>query len=102
VLWELAGKRAFTREILETARTSTDVEAAGLNRIGVRYLDDPDWEQLFRPVRKLDIFVAYARTWRHSNLSRLRAVAARPGARILACPALVIEWAFWDSRRAAW
>lgn len=81
-LWELVGKRAFTREILETARTSTDVEAAGLIRIGDRYLDDPNWEQLFGNVRKLDIFVAYARTWRNSNLDRLRDVAGRPDARI--------------------
>jgi hypothetical protein len=81
-LWELAGKRAFAREILETARTSADVEAAGLIRIGSRYLDDPDWEQLFHSVRKLDVFVAYARTWRHSNVSRLQAVAARADARI--------------------
>ena len=81
-LWELFGKRTFAREILETARTSTDVEAAGLTRIGSRYLDDPDWEHLFRTVRKLDISVAYARTWRHSNVSRLQAVAARPDARI--------------------
>ena len=28
--WPLFGKRAFAREILETTRTSTDVEAAGL------------------------------------------------------------------------
>jgi hypothetical protein len=81
-LWELFGKRAFAREILETARTSTDVEAAGLTRVGSRYLDDPDWERLFSTVRKLDIFVAYARTWRHSNLSRLQAVASRPDARL--------------------
>lgn len=81
-LWELVGKRAFAREILETARTSADVESAGLARIGSRYLDDPDWEQLFRGVRKLDIFVAYARTWRNSNLTRLRSVAKRPDARI--------------------
>ncbi len=53
-----------------------------MTRIGSRYLDDPDWEHLFRTVRKLDIFVAYARTWRHSNMSRLQAVAARPDARI--------------------
>lgn len=81
-LWQLAGKRAFAREILETARTSTDVEAAGLTRVGSRYLDDPDWEQLFRTVRKLDVFVAYARTWRNSNLARLQALAKRGDARI--------------------
>ncbi|MHB8341446.1 MAG: hypothetical protein ACYDB7_09775 [Mycobacteriales bacterium] len=81
-MWELVGKRAFAREILETARTSTDIEAAGLTRIGSRYLDDPDWEQLFRTVRKLDVFVAYARTWRNSNLSRLQALAGCGDARI--------------------
>lgn len=82
LVWQLAGKRAFAQEILETTRTSADVEAAGLARIGNRYLDDPDWEQLFRTVRKLDVFVAYAQTWRHSNMARLRTLADRHDARI--------------------
>jgi hypothetical protein len=81
-LWELWGKRSFVREILETARTSTDVEAAGVVRIGTNYVEDPDWEDLFRGVRKIDIFFAYGRTWRNNNLTRLRTVAASPDARI--------------------
>lgn len=82
LLWELVGKRAFAREILETARTSTDIEAAGLARIGTRYLDDPDWEHYFRSVRKLDIYFAYGRTWRNVNLPRLQELASRADARI--------------------
>lgn len=82
VIWDLWGRRAFSREILETARTTAEVEASGLTHVGTNYVEDPDWENLFRDVRKLDIFVAYGRTWRNAQLSRLKAVAARPDARI--------------------
>lgn len=79
VLWDLFGKRAFAREVLETARTSTDVEAAGLTRIGVNYVEEPDWEVLFATVRKLDIFVAYGSTWRNTHYERLRKLAQSGG-----------------------
>jgi hypothetical protein len=81
-LWELLGKRAFAREVLETARTSTDVHAAGLTRVGTRYLDDPDWDHYFQAVQKLDIFFAYGRTWRRVNWERLRRVASNSDCRI--------------------
>lgn len=80
-LWELYGKRAFAREILDTARTTTDVDAAGLIRVGTNYLEI-DWERLFADVVKLDIFFAYGRTWRNSNHTRLAELAGRRGARI--------------------
>lgn len=82
VLWELFGRRAFTREIMETARLGTDIEAAGLLRIGANYLKDPDWEDLFERVQKLDVFFAYGRTWRNTNHSLLEKLAARQDARI--------------------
>lgn len=82
ILWDLVGKRAFAREILDNARTTADVDAAGLMRIGTNYLEDPDWERLFLEVVKLDIFFAYGRTWRNSNHSRLADLAARRAARI--------------------
>jgi hypothetical protein len=82
LIWEFIGKRSFTKEILETARTSTDVHAAGITRIGMNYVDDADWEALFHGVQKLDIFVAYGRTWRNSHISKLRRVAEDGGARI--------------------
>jgi hypothetical protein len=80
-LWELYGKRAFAREILDTARTTTDVDAAGLIRVGTNYLEI-DWERLFAGVVKLDIFFAYARTWRNSNHTRIVELAGRRDARI--------------------
>lgn len=82
LLWELRGKRNFAREVLETAQTSSDVHTAGLTRIGINYNADPDWEELFHNVQKLDIFVAYARTWRNTHLAKLRSVARTPGTRI--------------------
>lgn len=82
VLWQLVGKRAFTREILETATATTDLEAAGVTRIGMNYREIPDWATLFADVSKLDIFLAYGRTWRNMNLERLRETAKRPKSRI--------------------
>jgi hypothetical protein len=76
-VWELVGKRAFTRELLETNKTAADVQAAGLRRIVTDYLDDPDWDELFRGVRNLDIFVAYGQTWRNLNFRSLRHLADR-------------------------
>lgn len=81
-IWELVGKRAFAREVLETARIAADVETAGLTRVGTNYMQDPDWEDLFRNVQELDIFVAYASTWRNTHLSRLQALASRPDGQI--------------------
>lgn len=82
VLWELVGKRAFARQILNTARTIADIDTAGLTHVGTNYLDDPDWETLFTNVTKLDIFFVYGRTWRNINHSRLSELAAQSGVRI--------------------
>jgi hypothetical protein len=82
LLWELAAKRAFASEIFAVARVSTDVRNAGLTRVGTSYLDDVDWETLFATVEKLDVFVAYASTWRGANYARLRKVAQEPTSRI--------------------
>ncbi|MGC5334764.1 hypothetical protein [Micromonospora sp. DT62] len=81
-LWELVGKRAFAREVLEDTRISAEIEASGLRRITTQFFDDPAWEQCFKGVQKLDIFAAYAQTWRNMNLARLQKAAARSNGRI--------------------
>ncbi len=81
-VWELIGKRAFAREVLESARITAEIEATGLRRVLTNYLDEPDWEELFRRVHRLDIFVAYGQTWRNTNLPRLRRLARRANGRI--------------------
>jgi hypothetical protein len=82
VVWELVGKRAFARELLETAKTAAEVEAAGLRRVVTDYLAEPDWEDLFNNVHNLDIFVAYGQTWRNHNLKYLQPLAAQGDSRI--------------------
>jgi len=82
VLWELRGKRSFSREILETAQYAADIESSGVTRIGTNYLKDPDWDALFADVEKLDIFFAYGRTWRNSNLDNLREIASKKRGRL--------------------
>lgn len=80
--WELVGKRHFAAEILANARLSAEVVDAGLLRLTDQYLDDIEWSELFDGVSKIDIAVAYGRTWRNTHDARLRAVARRPGTRI--------------------
>jgi hypothetical protein len=81
-VWEFVGKRAFALEVLERAKTSTDVVEVGLKRIGTDYRTVPDWPEMFRTVRHLDVFAAYASTWRNNYLAELRRVAERSGGRI--------------------
>jgi hypothetical protein len=73
---------AIAGEVFAIARVGTDVRNAALTRIGTSYLDDVDWEGYFATVEKLDIFVAYAGTWRGTNYQRLMRVAAQPTSRI--------------------
>ncbi len=81
LIWELAGKRAFAREVLASATAGADIDTMGLVRMTNNYVE-ADWSELFANVQKLDIFVAYARTWRNSHIDRLRKLAQTPGARI--------------------
>lgn len=82
LFWELVGRRAFAREVLESARTSADVESTGLMRVGMNYIEIADWQELFANVRHLDIFLAYGRTWRNSYLTYLQQLARTPSCQI--------------------
>jgi len=82
LIWELVGKRSFAREVLETLNVATDLETAGIQSIGTQWLQDPDWIDLFKDVRELDIFVAYGSTWRNAHLGQLQNIANRNDAHI--------------------
>jgi hypothetical protein len=81
LIWELAGKRAFAKEVLASATAGADIDTMGVVRMTNNYAE-ADWADLFAGVQKLDIFVAYARTWRNSHIDRLRKLARTPGVRI--------------------
>lgn len=81
-VWELWGRRAYTQEILETSQFANAVRVSGVTKIGMEYLTDPDWTDLFQGTEKVDIFVAYANTWRNQNMTNLRKVLDNADGRI--------------------
>ncbi|MEO3939860.1 hypothetical protein V3C41_02110 [Paenarthrobacter nicotinovorans] len=80
--WDLIGRRRFAAEILDRARLSADIVDAGIMRVTDQYLDEVEWSELFEGVHKIDVVVAYGRTWRNTHEKRLRNVASRPGTRL--------------------
>lgn len=80
--WEVVGKRRFAAEVLEKAKLSADVVDAGLTRVTDQYLEEVAWADLFQGTTRLDIVVAYARTWRNAQMDKLRAIASTPGAHL--------------------
>ena len=81
-IWNFAGRRAFMDEVLAKAGIAKELTFAGIVRVTNAYLREVDWASLFRQVQKLDLFFAYARTWRHAHTDELQTLARRPGARI--------------------
>jgi hypothetical protein len=81
VFWDLRGRRALTNEVLAAANLSTDVTESGLTRITTRYLD-VEWDALLRQSAHVDLYFAYARTWRHAHATALRALVSRPDTRL--------------------
>lgn len=82
--WDLVGRRAFADEVLAKARVSADVDRSGIVRVTDQYLEEVEWDELFRDVQRLDIVVAYASTWRNTHRGRLERVAKRKGTRLRA------------------
>lgn len=76
LIWELRGRRSFTREILHDFQYANDIENSGIVRIGTEYLSDPAWDELFAGVNNIDLYIAYGSTWRQTHLGRLRAFAS--------------------------
>jgi hypothetical protein len=77
--WELWARRAFLEEILEKAQISSSIHEAGVVAI-LRSYKMVDWALYLQDARELDLFFAYARTWRTYYDSQLKNIAARKGA----------------------
>lgn len=82
LLWEFAGKRKFADEILDKVGVASDIDRAGIVRVTDQYLKEVEWDSYFQRVQKLDVVVAYGRTWRQTHLEQLRAIAGRADARV--------------------
>ncbi len=80
LIWDLYARRAFMREVLDSVNLAQQVEEAGLQIIAANYNSDVPWDELFESSPILDIFVAYAHTWRNLNRTNLERLAKKPGA----------------------
>jgi hypothetical protein len=81
-LWELAVKRAFSRELAQKLHLAHSVEVAGLDMLYPSFRDtDIDW-QSFLDTRQLDLFVCWANRWRGTHQERLESILSVNRARI--------------------
>jgi hypothetical protein len=62
IAWDLVGRRSFADEVLAKAKLSAEVVDSGLTKVTDEYLQDVEWEDLFRDAHKVDIVVSYAYT----------------------------------------
>lgn len=66
VLWDLKGKRAFLEEVLDKAKLSSDVDAAGIERVTMNWKEIP-WDEFFSSANHIEVFIAYGSSWRKNN-----------------------------------
>ncbi|MEU3481344.1 hypothetical protein ACI2LO_26505 [Streptomyces sp. NPDC033754] len=81
-LWDLVGRRSFFREMLDVLKLKQDVHESGLESIGTDYRNVVNWDECLGSAKNLDIFAAWATTWRNSNQTNLQRLASRPDGRI--------------------
>lgn len=84
-MWDLVGRRSFFREMLEVVELKQDVHSSGLVSIGTDYRKVVDWDDHLSSAKNLDIFAAWATTWRNNNQTNLQQLASRTGAKIRVC-----------------
>ncbi len=82
ILWDLRGKRDMMEEVLEKTRIASDVSAAGIDLVTMKYLDDVPWDDLFQNARRISVFISYGSSWRKVNWTKLQAFAATEGNRL--------------------
>jgi len=81
IFWDVRIKRAFLDEVLEKVGVAKEIELAGITNIN-RMFYSVNWDELFENASKLDLFFAYARTWKNSNIERIKKIAQDKDSRI--------------------
>lgn len=79
--WELRGRRQLTSEVLAAANLSEGIKDAGLTRLTPNYAEI-DWNGLLNRASHVDLFFAYASTWRNNHNEALRSLVKREGAHL--------------------
>lgn len=80
-VWNLRGRRQLTSEVLSAAGLSKAITDAGLTELTTHYAEI-DWNGLLDRASHVDLFFAYAATWRAYHDAALRKLVKREGARL--------------------
>lgn len=70
------------REVLGNARAVDLVQRVGLEALVTTSFSRLAWSEILSGVTELTVFVAYARTWRHSNIDLLRDILRSESSKI--------------------
>jgi hypothetical protein len=81
VLWDLLGRRALTDELMAAANLASNISESGLKQVARPYLD-ADWNEMLASATQVDLFFAYAQTWRNAHATALRGLVGRGGTRL--------------------
>ncbi|TYK50739.1 hypothetical protein [Actinomadura decatromicini] len=84
-LWDLFGRQSLLREVLNVVKLNDSVVSAGLESVGLDYNKAIDWDERLTSAKELDVFAAWATTWRNTHQAKLSALATRSGAKIRVC-----------------
>jgi hypothetical protein len=75
-LWDLRGKRDLIDEVLAKVRVSTEVQASGITKVTMDWLDIP-WEDWFNNAKEVDVFISYGSSWRKVHAEKLQDFASK-------------------------
>ena len=74
--------KASLEDLIAKTKLAEEVRGAKLTTFTNDFWYGVNWLELFRNVKRLDLFFSYARSWMNSHTPQLQALAKRPGARI--------------------
>jgi hypothetical protein len=78
VAWDLRGRRQLTNEVLSAAGLSKAITDAGLTNLTTHYAEI-NWSGMLETASHVDLFFAYASTWRAYHDAALRRLVRREG-----------------------
>ena len=79
-LWEVGVRRQFKRELVLELGLAESVLKAGIAE-ATTFRDVP-WRELFHDATQVDVFVAWANTWRGNQRDSIRELLGRPGTQL--------------------
>ncbi|MFH0824409.1 MAG: hypothetical protein V2B18_16775 [Pseudomonadota bacterium] len=81
LLWEFLGKRGLLDEVLMNFGVAKELQNAGIKEAH-RDFHSIDWKPFFEDVREIDLFFAWAYSWRYNNTAALVKAASTKKVRI--------------------